>query len=133
MERKLIIESSDNVIYNPTWDQVFEFLRKLDGETVTYVALQISGVGKMIAGGGDIQEEKGNIRYYLVEFFEEPFDGTSVAVKNPMGDPEEYIFLSVQGADIDPPEDFCVLFSDVVAAFEFFYHHGKLNPDLTWQ
>ncbi|MFD1396269.1 Imm1 family immunity protein [Kroppenstedtia eburnea] len=112
------LEIENQRIENPTWEQIVEAIQQLDGDKVTQISLHCVDVGAMFAGGGDKIEERRCL--YIVEFFREPFDGTSLTLTNQNADPDEDIELTVQSTVLHPA-NLCVEYEDVIEAFEHFF------------
>ncbi|MFD1425834.1 hypothetical protein ACFQ5F_03365 [Kroppenstedtia eburnea] len=123
------LEIENQWIENPTWEQIVEAIQQLDGDKVTQISLHCVNVGAMFAGGGD---KIGERRLYIVEFFREPFDGTSLTLTNQNADPDEDIELTVQSTGLYQA-NFCVEYQDVIEAFKHFFEQKYPNEKMSWE
>ncbi|MDR6227637.1 Imm1 family immunity protein [Desmospora profundinema] len=130
MKRSLQIEGSSKVIDNPTWEEVLETLKKIDGENVTEASLEISS-GSLMIGGGNIINGR---RVYVVEYFPNHDSLDTLMLRNVSVEPNnEYEAISIQQVSVDQPKEFLVEFKDVIPAFLYFFEHGSLANELTWE
>lgn len=129
---KLNIEGESKVIHNPTWEEVYDVLKSLDGDEVTQAELESEGLGLLMVCGGDYIEERDE-RVYCVEFYPKDYGETSELV-NPLVDKkDEYLFITVQKVGVDHPAEYCVDFKSMIQAFRHFYNTGKLDDNLIWE
>lgn len=118
------------MIKNVNWEQVNNAISSLDGYNVTYIQLDIEGIGSLVAGGGNFIEEKGS-RQYVVTFFDLDKDCTNLL--NFQGSSGELYSLVVDNSDGDYPDNFVVGLEKVMSAFKCFYETGRLSDKLEWE
>jgi hypothetical protein len=126
----LHVEGKSRTIDDPSWEQIYQVLTRIDGDTFTQADLRLTGTGFLMICGGNLEQGK---RIYAVEYYPEDDQlGTSQLVNPHVIPNDEYLYLTVQQVGIDFPAEYCVVFSDVVAAFQHFFETGELSQDLTW-
>ncbi|WP_156877503.1 hypothetical protein [Shimazuella kribbensis] len=132
MEKWILnIEGKSQTIDNPSWERIYQVLSCIDGETFTQADLRLTGTGSLMVCGGDLEEDT---RIYAVEFYPEDGQlGTSQLVNPHVTPNDEYLYITSEQIGIDFPAEYCVEFSDVVAAFKHFFETRKLNRDLIWE
>ncbi|MFD1408462.1 Imm1 family immunity protein [Kroppenstedtia eburnea] len=129
---KLNIEGKSKVIHNPSWEEVYNVLKSMDGDEVTQADLESEDLGFLMVCGGDYIEERDE-RAYCVEYYPKNGNETFELV-NPLVDTEdEYLFITVEKVGVDHPAETCVDFKSVVQAFQHFYKTGKLDDNLIWE
>ncbi|MCH5584192.1 Imm1 family immunity protein [Shimazuella sp. AN120528] len=127
----LNVEGKSETINNPSWEQIYQVLKRIDGEECTQADLTLIGTGSLMVCGGDLEEDK---RIYAVEYYPEDDQlGTSQLVNPHVTPNDEYLYITVEQIGIDFPAEYCIEFSDVVEAFKHFFEKGKLSSDLIWE
>jgi hypothetical protein len=134
----LRIEDLQKSIENPTWEEVYRYLKSLDGKNVTAVYLE-SKDGFLMAGGGEVI--KGRTRY-IVEYFNQGdnvIEEDSAILINEDGnedlvdEDEDFIHMNINQVGTDVFVGHLVEFPQVVSAFRHFYETGRLSEDLSWE
>src|SRR5690606_1173462 len=134
----LRIEDLQKSIENPTWEEVYRYLKSLDGKNVTAVYLE-SIDGFLMAGGGEVI--KGRTRY-IVEYFNQGdnvIEEDSAILINEDGnedlvdEDEDFIHMNINQVGTDVFVGHLVEFPQVVSAFRHFYETGRLSEDLSWE
>lgn len=119
------LEKSDDLYHHPSWEKVDEFLRSLDGVSVTYITLYKSD---------DINDDEyltvgGGAGYYVCEYV----SGGTVYYLTGDEDvkPGETINIPVRDVE-EIPKKYCIRFEELYPNIRYFYEHGVLHPDYPW-
>jgi hypothetical protein len=112
----------DEVVKNPTWDQCRAFIDRLDGSQRTATSIEgPNGYVITIGVGPD--------RFYVSTIGEDmgPYD---LLGPDPSEEPATVI---LGGVETNLPRRLLTTRAQALQAGEYFYHHGKPDPELNWQ
>lgn len=127
----------DQVIENPTWEQIYFFLLQLNGRQIRRLTLDNPNQSTLFVMGGDPdpidvsnieQVESLKKRFYYVlfyDFIEDQF----YQLTTPSANPDQLISLAVG----EFYANYLVEFPDVVASFRYFFLTGERSKDLPWE
>lgn len=128
----LSIEGGSKTINDPSWEEVQEAIKSLDGRTVTQADISLNE-GKLvltIAGGKLINERKlYAVQFYLDKDNEELF-GIFV---NHEGDPDTYHTFAVEGIATDFAENNLLEYKDAESIFKYVFENKEIPPDREWE
>jgi hypothetical protein len=127
----------DQVIENPTWEQIYSFLLQLNGRHIRRLTLDNPNHSAIYVMGGDpdpldvsdierIEPLRTRLYYVLFYDFEED---QFYQLTTPSADPNQLISLAVG----EFYANYLVEFPDVVASFRYFFLTGERSKDLPWE
>ena len=106
----------------PTWDQVLDYISRLEGHRCTEMGIEgPNGYGMTVGGGPD--------RFCVSTIGDDmgPYD----LLGPNQGDKETTIIIG--GAKTFLPVRFISTREQALQAAEYFFHHGQIDPNLNWQ
>lgn len=128
----LSIEGGSKTINNPSWEEVQEAIKSLDGRTVTQTDISLDE-GKFvltIAGGKLINQRK----LYAVEFYLEQDNEDLFGIfVNHEGDPDTYHTVAVEGIATDFAENNLLEYKDAESIFKYVFENKEIPPDWEWE
>ncbi len=128
MVKLLVVEDireKDDLHQNPSWEVVSGFIRRLDGTTVTYMALyktenENNDEYFLVGGGGE---------FYICEYVNGGQSHHLLA--NDDAKSNEMVSLPVKNTS-KFPRKYCATYEKVLPSVKYFYEHGGMNPEYKW-
>lgn len=124
----LNIEGGSKTIEDPSWEQVQEAIKSLDGRIITQADISLDE-GKLvltIAGGEPISQRKlYAVQFYIEEGNEELF-GIFI---NHEGDPDIYYTFAVEGIGTDFSESNLIEYKDAESIFKYVFENKQIPPN----
>lgn len=111
------------LIENPSWIEIEQAIRELNGKSQTLVTLGADDETYMTIGGGEAGK-------YIVNV---TFDNISFTNLVDLSKPEKLEKLVVGGQEGNYPAKICVNLQTVLLAAKTFAELGKLEPSVIWE
>lgn len=111
----------NSAIERPSWDDIEQSIKEMDGETKTMVGLMMQDADHhmMIGGGGNkfiLNINTGDAVHFLIDLNKSEDDFVEVMA----GQPSEY------------PENQVVELNTVIAAAKYYFDKGEPDPTSSW-